>query len=505
MLHTLRLKRLLIILSILISIFFLASKTQAKELFGPKIVDVTTKAFSVVWTTDSDYSTCGIKFYTDSNYNILKSMNPQTIIIETNEGHLGKKNHIAKVSVVGLAVGETYYFKPTQNGTELSGKEVTTERLRGFDLNDPNISDIVSNPIVHKAIYQSNGTSPAIGALVLADIYAHDADPDTDPPLSDYPISAWVGQWMPGDENATEYDPNNISYKQYAPLNMNNLYGRDSFPLSLHGDDPATKTINEGEIIRFTIVHGEQDVLGQESGRHWFTKYGYIGATDEVNGEKITTAKISAGFRFKKGVNVFAFPCKILPGYTTGDLLEDIESAEGKEDIVESIYVFEEDVWLKTYKTFHPIIGPKIENIYPLPYGKGAFVIMNQDMTKEVVFYGNPETVRLDLFSDRLNIVPLPPQMPLFYETGHFLNDIESAGAGENSVENIWFYNDGWKRTYKIDHPLMGPRIQNSAPMSNIKFYMVVFKDNANDVLNFDPFSFRQRRRLKASNLTFFY
>ena len=64
---------------------------------------------------------------------------------------------------------------------------------------------------------------------------------------------------MIGSEGTT-YDPNNISYKQYAGLNMNNLYGRNGLPLSLHGDDPDTKTINEGEIVRFTMLHGEQDV-----------------------------------------------------------------------------------------------------------------------------------------------------------------------------------------------------------------------------------------------------
>ena len=495
---------------IMSSLLLLISATQAMALFGPQVIDVTTKAFSVVWTTDSDYSSCDIKLYTDNLYNTPINLSPEQVIIETPEGHPGKTNHIAMVSVVGLDYETTYYYRLFLNGNVMPFYGVvTTEKSWGLHLPDSENTDIVSNDVVHKAIYKSDGISPAQGVLVLGEILdpaLFNANPDNpNAVMSDYPISAWVGDGMPGDETATEYNPNQISYKQYAALNMNNLYGHDRYTLDLHGDDPMTDTINEGEIIRFTIVHGAQDVLGRESGRHWFTSYGHIGVPDIVNGEKITTAKISASFRFKKGVNTFAFPCRIPSGFTTGDLWEAIEKAEEKTGIVESIYVFEENTWLKTTKSLDPVTGPKIDNINPLEYGDGAFIIMNQDMTKEVSFYGKPDSLQLDLFSEGVNIITRPPQTPLFYETGHFLNDIESAGAGENSVENIWFYNGGWQRTYKIVHPLFGPRIENSVCMSDIQFYVVILKDSANDVLNFDLYSIKQKRRFRPSHLTFFY
>ncbi|MGA1791835.1 MAG: hypothetical protein ACMUIM_10130 [bacterium] len=498
---------------LMLSLFLLISATEAPALFGPEVIDVTPKAFSVVWTTDSDYSSCGIGLYTDNTYTTLMNLTHEmAIIVGTPEGHPGKNNHIAMVSVVGLNYYTTYYFRLFLDGNVMPFYgSVRTERLRGVSSYDEGTfsSDVVSNDVVHKAIYKPDGTSPAKGVLVMGEIldpvlfHANPNDPDAI--ISDHPISAWVGEGMIGDETATEYNPNNISYGQYAALNMNNLFDGDRYPLSLHGDDPSTETINEGEIVRFTILHGEQDVLGSETNQHWFTSYGHIGVLDIAGGDKITTAKISASFRFKKGVNLFALPCKIPSGFTTGDLWDAIERAEGKEGIVESIYVLEENIWLKTFKTLDPITGTKINNINPLPYGDGAFIIMNQDMTKEVSFYGDAESLRIDLFSDEVNIIGILPQTPLFYETGHFLNDIESAGAGESSVENIWFYDGGWKRTYKIDHPLFGPQIQNSVRMSNIKFYVVIFKDSANDLLDFDPFAVKQKRRLRSSKPTFFY
>jgi hypothetical protein len=496
---------------IIIFIILLTSGAHAKELFGPKIIDVTTKAFSVVWTMPGGaYTSCGIKFFTSNSFDTERTdISPSQIIIETNPGYPGengKQYGIAKVTVVALNPNTEYYFKVTQNGVLLNYPGmVTTEKLRGFLPNDSNENDIVSNDIVHKAVYKSDGTSPAIGALVLVDIYDHDADLDIDPPLSDYPVSAWVGDGMIGDESSTEYDPNNISYKQYAAINMNNLFGRDKFPLSLQGDDPSTTAINEGEIIKFTIVHGEQDVLGQEPNKHWLVSYGRIECVEIVNGEKITTAKISASFRFKEGVNAFAFPFTIFPSeYTTEDLWKAIEDAEGKQGIVESIYVFENKKWERTYMTFDPILGSQIVNINNIRSGVGIFIILNQNMTKEVSFYGNPVSVALDLYADAVNVISLP-QLPVYYETGNLINDIESSGTGESRIENIWFYDDGWKRTYKINHPIFGVRIQNSVPMSNTKFYVVKFRDIANDLLNFDPLETKSRSRFRSSNLVFFY
>jgi hypothetical protein len=195
-------KRLLITLFVTFSLIFM---TQIPAIaFGPQIVDVTTKAFSVVWTTGGTYSSCGINLYTNNTYSTQKNLDPSQIIIETdpNEpGEAGKQYGIAKVTVVGLNVDTPYYFRLKQNGSLLSDNySVRTAGLRGFDSTDPNDSDIVSNDIVHKAVYKSNGTSPATGALVLAHIYEASVDPESDPDntKSYYPVSAWVGDGMIG-------------------------------------------------------------------------------------------------------------------------------------------------------------------------------------------------------------------------------------------------------------------------------------------------------------------
>ncbi|MFH1616840.1 MAG: hypothetical protein ABIG61_17370, partial [Planctomycetota bacterium] len=68
------------------------------------------------------------------------------------------------------------------------------------------------NGILHRAVYRTDGKSPALGALVLAEIM------EEEEVLSNYPISAWVGDDLPGDEDVITYDPERISYKQYAAI-----------------------------------------------------------------------------------------------------------------------------------------------------------------------------------------------------------------------------------------------------------------------------------------------
>lgn len=475
-------KRLLITLFITLFLFFI-TKTTALA-FGPEIVDVTTKAFSVVWTTGGSYTSCGINLYTNSNYTTMKTLTPPSqIIVETdpnNPGQYGKQYGIAKVTVVGLDVGTKYYFRVTQNGAELSQDyEVTTERLRGLDSTDPNKSDIVSNDIVHKAVYNSDGTSPGpgIGALVLGTIYDHDGVTV----LSDYPVSAWVGDGMIGDESG-QYDPNSISYKQYAALNMNNLFEKTTnYPLSLEGDNPATSDVNESEIIEFTIVHGTQSILGGTS--DFFTSYGRIESIEKAGNEKITTAKISASFKFNKGITPFAFPFGVPSGYTTGDLIMAIdETVDVQGGIVDSVFLYRNGTWNKTSKNRQGAV------VNPLPFqaGQGCFILMKDDMTKEVLFYGKPDSVSLDLMANTINMISIP-QLPVYYDTGTFLKDIEGlGGSGLNSIDSIFTFVEGsWAKTFK--NPRSGI-ITGAKTMSNSTFYVVLFKSGANDVTDWDPF-----------------
>lgn len=488
-------RRLLITIFIIPFLFFM---TQIPAVaFGPVIVDVTTKAFSVLWTTGGSYESCDIKLYTDDSYTTLNAdIGRDHIVIETDPNFRGKypgedgvQYGIVKVTVVGLSVGKTYYCKPFQNGAPLSGLEVTTERLRGFDLDDPNMSDIVSNPIIHRTVYKSNAVSPAIGALVLADIYPYNADLASDPPLSDYPITAWVGDGMIGDENDNAYNPNDISYKQYAALNMNNLYSKvDHYSLSLEGDNPAT-TPNESEIIKFTIVHGTQSVLGGTSSG-FYTSQGRLEYIEKAGDEKITAAKISASFKFARGVNVFTLPFIISDGYTTGELLLDIEEAEGKENIVPSIYIFRDEEWKRTYASFNIFTGQRIIRFpYPLQAGQGCYIIMKEGMTNEITFYGKPNSVLLDL-KPGVNLVTIP-QLPAYYTTENLLKDIESKNGTPESVKSIYsFIQEEWKRTYSSINIFTGQKIVRFPyPMTNTKFNYILIKPGTPSIEDWDPFN----------------
>lgn len=451
---------------------FLITQTPAMA-FGPQICDVTTKAFSVVWTTGSPYTNVGI---TNTSPNIPAGQ----ILVETSPGQPGQNNQgfgIVKVTAVGLNYNTTYTFTPYDDSGNKSPLTVKTERLWGIDTNDPNVTDIVSNDVVHKAVYQSNGTSPALGALVLADIY----DSTDTEQLSDYPVSAWVGDGMLGDGSSSDYDPNNISYQQYAALNMNNLFGTNHYPLSLNGDDPATTTVNESEFVRFTIVHGTQSIYPTTS-VDYFTSKGRIESVDKAEGDgKITTAKISASFKFSAGITPFAFPFFPPSEYTTVELVNAIDEAEGAW-IVDAIYVYQGG-WKTTSRNKRTGI---VQPAYGLGPGEGCFIELGQDMTKEVIFYGKPNSVEISLVRGTINMISLP-QLPAYYNTGDFLNDIElKGGAGTNTVEAVFSYSGGWKTTAK--NPRTG-QIPVTFTMSNTKAYAVKFKPEATtDVVDWDPF-----------------
>jgi hypothetical protein len=468
---------LLFTLFITLSLFFM-TQTPASA-FGPAIVDVTTKAFSAVWTTGGPYTSCGINLYTSSSYSTPMSLDPSQIIEETasgNPGQDGKQYGIAKVTVVGLDVGTKYYFRLKKNGGELPGNyNVTTEKLRGLDSTDPNKSDIVSNDIVHKAVYKSDGTSPGIGALVLGTIYA----PDGVTVLSDYPISAWVGDGMIGDESE-EYNPNSISYKQYAALNMNNLFSRtDNYPLSLEGDDPATPDVNESEIIEFTIVHGTQSVLGGTTDN--FTSYGLIEHVEKSGGEKITTAKVLESFNFKVGLNSFTFPFSPPNALKAEDLWLEIEAAGGEVNI---LYVFK-TTWVPVMK-----ITPTyfFNGDVTIGEGEASLIIMDKAMNanEELSFYGDPLSSTVELVSG-INIFSIP-QCPAYtntgYQTKNMWLDIEAL-EGVSKVIAIYTFLNPWAPTVKITPTYFF----NSLDMISTRIYYVNLElDQGVTSVNWDPF-----------------
>jgi len=469
-------KRIYFVIIAISPFFFFLSHVNAATL-QPRVCGVTTKMFSVVWTTGGTYDSCGIKLYTDENHNTEIAVNPNQIIIETAPGYPGaggKAFRIAMVSLVGLDYNTPYYFGVTQDSqTPFHYGQVTLESLRGLESNDPNVTDIVSNDTVHKAVYiGADGTSPALGALVLADIY----NPNGITLLSDYPISAWVGDGLPGGTSTT-YDPNNPSYKHYAVFEMNNLFGGsgsgDNYKFSLQ--------LQGGELIKFTTVCGTQAILGKGSD-DYVISWGRVESIEKLNDEPVSMPKVSASFRFGFGMNMFALPFDIPDGYTTKMLFEAIEAAHGGAKIVTAIYTYKNG-WIVTERDAFD----EITNSTSFDVGNGCFVQMKSSMTNEIIFYGKPNSVSVSLYPG-LNMVALP-QIPAYYRTGNLMLDIEKpspegGGAGAKKVTGIFYFDGGWGLTDRDAFD----EIQNSKYISNTKFYFVQLKIDANIIVDWDPF-----------------
>ncbi|MGA1840451.1 MAG: hypothetical protein ACMUIU_07485 [bacterium] len=474
-------KRLLITLFITLSLSIIFMTQTPAMAFNPEIVDVTTKAFSVVWTTGGTYTSCDIVLYTGSNYGTIMNLDPSQKIIETAAGMLGeagKQYGIAKVTVVGLNVNTKYYFRLKQNGSFLSGNyNVTTANLRGISSADPNNTDLVSNDIVHKAVYKSNGTSPATGALVLAYIYDYIVDPQSAPnnTKSYYPISAWVGEGMIGGGSST-YNPNDISYKQYAALNMNNLFEKTThYPLSLKGDNPDTTTTNESEKIKFVIVHGTQAILGGTTDTA--TSYGRVQYVEKSGGEKITTAKVLEGFNFKVGLNSFTFPFKPLNPIKAKDLWLQIEATGGT---VNKIYVFKTN-WVPVIKVTPTYF---INGDITIGEGEASVIVMDKAMNanQELTFYGNPLS-RVVQLKNGVNIFSIP-QCPAYYQTKNLWLDLEALD-GISKVMYVYTFLNQWSPTIKVSPTYF----VNSLDMISSRIYAVILElDSGVASVNWEPF-----------------
>ena len=120
-------------------------------------------------------------------------------------------------------------------------------------------------------------------------------------------------------------------FKQNAALNMMNLFDKNNFPLSIEGDDT--------ENIKFTIVRGTQDVLGQDPASDYFDEPPIkIGLVTRIGNEKISVPMIVKNFHFVEGLNMFSLPCDV-GTYSSADLFEDIKSNGGD---VTAIYGYSE-------------------------------------------------------------------------------------------------------------------------------------------------------------------
>ncbi len=425
-----------IILTVIMSVFIFSSQVCA--LFGPKVVDVTTRKFSVCWTRSTPYTSCNIALFRDSAETSPVSLDPEQKIIETNPGNKGedgKKFGLGKITVTGLDYDSVYYFRLTIDSSVYSYKNgdtwctVRTERLRGFDPSATGAPDIPSNDIVHKSVYKNDGASPAFGAMVLLEI----VDQANQNVISHYPISGWVGYAMTGDKNIISYDPNNLSYRQYAALDMNNFFGSDRYPLIIE---------QEGAILKYTVVHGTQLVYDQKTGQDYFIRYGKLDKIDKINNQKISTPRILTNYKFRVGFNPFTIPSATPTTYKAKDIYLKIEDELGGKLV--RMYVFQKlwGGWKEIYRV--PGTDFVIDGDVPIGQGDACFanVTIPTSDDKELSFYGDPLPHTREL-RNGTNIFTIP-QCPVGYTSSDMWLEIEKL-PGIDKIEVAYVYINGWR------------------------------------------------------------
>ncbi|MGA1825422.1 MAG: hypothetical protein ACMUIP_12255 [bacterium] len=460
-----RKKRILTVIFFMIFVVALVGPARA---FGPQITDVTPKAFSVLWTADFG-STPGIILYESSAYSTPLNLGAEGILVEKESTDAG----VMKVTVFNLNLNTTYYFCPTINGECINFKrQVTTEKLYGLHGDGADMGkDLTYNDIVHKAVYRKDGKTAALGAYVLAEIVDNNGVVKTD-----YPISAAVGNGMPGD------------FEQNAALNMMNLFDKNKFPLSIEGDNT--------ENIKFTIVRGNLDILGQDPAFDYFveppikidkvTRVVIDGENGEEITEKISVPMIVKNFHFVEGLNMFSLPCNI-GSYSSANLFEDIKNNGG--DVI-AIYGYSES-WPPAGWAGWKITTPgRRPGEYKEPFdiniaaGTGCIVQMGSGDPVEVGFYGDPESSKINFVPDSLTIISLP-QVALDYESKDIFEDLKNRGA---NVIAIYGYSESWPPAgvsgWKITTPGRRPgEYKESFPIiaGNACIVQIEEIDNANN------------------------
>jgi hypothetical protein len=170
-------KRRLILLYFLISCTGLFCPGWCGATPGLRVTDVTPTAFSLVWFSGRA-ATCSAYVYSDPDGN--NPVNGVTITDESTAHPPAAQNGVMKVRVSELTPGTTYYFQTvttTEEGTVVepgSGPLPSVKTEMG--------ADVAENDVLLHKILKSDGTTPALGALLLAAVEG-----------ADYPVTGWVG------------------------------------------------------------------------------------------------------------------------------------------------------------------------------------------------------------------------------------------------------------------------------------------------------------------------
>jgi hypothetical protein len=201
-------KRRLILISFLIFCSGLFCPRWCGAASWPRVTDVTTEAFSVVWLTNKA-ATCSVNVYSD-----IQGNKPVTGFTTSNESAYrpaAAENGVMKVRVSGLGLGTTYYFQIVCDGGTLV--EPASGPLRSVRTEDS--SEYVDNDVLLHRILKSDGSTPALGALLVVSVQG-----------ADYPVTGWVGDYAPG--------------PPWAQVNLMNIYSPEHHPLYLLGGEAIT-------------------------------------------------------------------------------------------------------------------------------------------------------------------------------------------------------------------------------------------------------------------------
>jgi len=471
---------------LLLSVIFCAAPGWALD---PTVTDVTTRSFSVVWTEDNTITDLGqysltikntndvpLKEYTKT-HSVIGDANQIVIRMESDDDALARR--VYKFEVIGLDFDTTFRCQGTKSDGSSAlfiddYEEVTTEKFRGLAPEaDSNDTDIVTNDIVHLAVYNETDKKPALGALLMGEIYSNAECTELNR-LSDYPLTGWVGVGMPGEIDKLnyqngEFDSNNVSYKNFTALNLNNLFGRDNnYPLQLTGDNAGTPQV-EGEYIKVNVVAGIDNVAGETE---------YIIPVPEIaevevapnSWQKISSAKVLFAFKFLEGYSSFSYPCQIPQvsdssgsrPYETGDLFRAIQAVGGE---VLKIHRWNGSGWDPTYEK-----RGDIKSSVPMVDTGGYIIQMTTPMTQSLVISGYPKVEALNFSSNSYTFCNFP-QLADFYETGDLFEVIKAAGG---DVFKIFRWNgSGWDPTYE-----KRGEIKSSVLMERAVAYMVQTKEN---------------------------
>jgi len=181
-----------------------------------RVTDVTPRSFSLVWVANQA-ATCFANVYTDPEGNSL--IKDLTITDQSANHPPAGENGVMKVSISGLAPDTTYYFRIVT----VSSQGVLVEPASGElpSVRTEVISKLVNNDLLAHRILQSDGTTPAVGALLLAEVQG-----------GSYPITGWVDDEIPAPW--AYVDLNNI-YSQEDRMNLELVGGEDITLVSIGG------------------------------------------------------------------------------------------------------------------------------------------------------------------------------------------------------------------------------------------------------------------------------